>query len=72
MQQWQKINRHHQAHDSDVLSEESNEEEEFARDEFNLNKLIVIVTASGKVQKSTSVRLGILGAVKVVPTEIMI
>lgn len=44
--------RHHLMENSDGSDEEEDEDddEEMTRDEFNLNKMIVIVTSAGKVR----------------------
>ncbi|KAJ8320425.1 hypothetical protein KUTeg_002012 [Tegillarca granosa] len=41
--------RHHHVLDSDTMDDEEEDEEELTRDEFNLNKMIILVTAAGKI-----------------------
>ena len=40
---------HHYTVSSDAIEEEEPEEEDLVRDDFNLHKIIVVATASGKV-----------------------
>lgn len=51
-QQLQKLQGHrHHHHDTEAMAESGSDDddEELTRDEFNLNKLIVLVTGAGKV-----------------------
>lgn len=53
-QQLQKLQGHrHHHHDTEAMAESGSDDddEDLTRDEFNLNKLIVLVTGAGKVSE---------------------